>query len=156
MNRSSSAVILLCALAGVAGCDRRELAGPPTLRLGRDQCAECGMLISEERCSSAVLFERDGRREYAMFDDIGCMLDHETTEAPDRTTIDAFVRDHSTAQWVPAANAVFLVNARELVRTPMGSGMIAFADRDGALEAQQQWGGDLTDYARLIGARAAK
>ena len=42
----------LAAASLLAGCDRAPLSGPPELRLGRDECVECGMIINDDRCSS--------------------------------------------------------------------------------------------------------
>src|SRR5690606_35950302 len=123
------AVSGLAALALLPGCSRGELSGPPELRVGRDECGECGVIISEDRCSSAILVERGGRREHVLFDDIGCMLDYERGRAGEFAAVDAFVHDHPTRAWVRAADAHFLFADRDLLPTPMGSGIVAYAER---------------------------
>ena len=53
MNRVSTLLLsVICAIT-LVGCGGDDLSGPPTLRLGSDECAECGMIIGEERCSSS-------------------------------------------------------------------------------------------------------
>ena len=80
---------------GLAGCARVDLSRPPELRAGRDECGECGMLISDERCAAASLVERDGAREFVLFDDIGCQLAFEE----ERARLEA--EDKQTPVWQP-------------------------------------------------------
>jgi hypothetical protein len=145
------------AAALLPSCNRGDISGPPELRLGRDECGECGMLINEDRCSSAILVERPGgaltRREYIMFDDIGCMLDYEHDRGGEYTLVDGFVRDHGTRQWVRAGDAFFLFADRERLLTPMGTGMIAFATQAAAAEKQQEVQGEIMSYQQLGTAR---
>lgn len=136
----------------VCGCGRATLSGPPELRLGRDECGECGMLISEDRCSSALLVERDGRREHVLYDDIGCMLDAEA-EGLDGEIVERFVHDHATKQWVTARSATLLLADPDALPTPMGSGIVAFASAVSAQEAQAAHGGALLAYEQLPAAR---
>lgn len=137
------------------GCGREPLSGPPELRLGRDECAECGMIINEDRCSSALLIERDGFREHIAFDDIGCMLDYEFENRGVLVVVQGFVHDHSTQAWVSTDAASFLFAERERIPTPMGSGIIAFTDKAGAERAEQEFGGRILDYTQLAPARRA-
>lgn len=154
-------LILSTALASataliLTACGGEDLAGPPQLRLGRDECVECGMLISEDRCSSAMLIQQGGRREHVMFDDIGCMLDWERRGGQDAAVIDRFVHDHASRAWTSAASASFLMADRERLPTPMGTGIVAFDSPSAAAHAQAQFGGDLLDYAALAAARRAQ
>lgn len=154
MTRSTCAgVAVLSAVALLGGCSRSDLSGPPELRIGRDECGECGMIVSEDRCSSALLVESDGVREHIMFDDIGCMLDYERDKADRFTPVDAFVHDHGTREWVRAAEASFLLADRERLATPMGSGIVAFAAEESARARQGEVGGEVMGYARLAEAR---
>lgn len=147
--RIASLILLAPALSG---CEGRPLSGPPDLRLGHDPCVECGMLISEDRCSSALLIHRDGRREHLLFDDIGCMLDIEREGIEGATVLQRFVHDHDSRQWLDADTATFLIADPDRLPTPMASGMVAYAGRAAAESAQRRFGGDVTDYA-VLGAR---
>jgi len=149
-------LLFLVASAGLPCCGREPLRGPPDLRPGRDQCAECGMLISEDRCSSALLLEQDGHRDYALFDDIGCMLDVERSGLGTRKVVERYVHDHNDKAWVKAEDAVFLLADPEMLNTPMGTGMIGFAKRADAESAQAKHGGRVLDYGALMAARAAR
>jgi nitrous oxide reductase accessory protein NosL len=144
-------VLVAIAILLAAGCGREELAGPPELRPGRDECAECGMLIHDERAASALLVERGRRREHLLFDDVGCMLDHE--HGAELGVVERFVRDHGSREWVGAAGAAFLLTESDELHTPMGSGIASFADAADAESAQHELGGEVLDYTALGVAR---
>lgn len=141
-------------LAALAACQNAPLQGPPELKLGRSECRECGMLISEDRCSSGLLVEIEGRREHLLFDDIGCMLDSLHNDGQARV-LDAYVHDHATRAWVNASIAHFVLSDPARVPTPMGSGIVAFANQQDAELAQQDIGGKLHSYTTLGPARRA-
>jgi len=146
---SGSTSVLLLA----SGCRRTQAEGPPDLRVGRDECAECGMLISEDRCACAFLIEYRGSREYAMFDDLGCMLDYEHDGRDGVRIIRGYVRDHDSRLWVQSDQAVFLFADREKLLTPMGSGVVAFSSADAAGPTREAVGGDLMGWSELVPAR---
>ncbi len=154
MKRPCRAAILFAAVA-VSSCRRAPLAGPPELRIGRDMCAECGMIISEDACAGAALIERDGVQEHALFDDIGCMLDFVHKHAASIRTVESFVRDYAERKWVPSSSSWFLLTDGEHVRTPMASGVIAFSSSSAAHAAQARWGGRVVREADLPAARDA-
>ncbi len=161
MNRSMTRQWRTCILVattlagGFAGCDRAELTGPPTLRVGRDECVECGMMINEERCSSALLVEDRGIREFLFFDDIGCMLDYEQQPHAEQRAIERFVHDFATQQWLNARAAVFVAADRQKLTTPMASGLVAFATVEQAQEAINTYGGQTMSAEELSAARVA-
>lgn len=146
---------VLLALAALVACGSEPLSGPPTeMKLGRHECAECGMIVSEDRCSSALLVEDDGRREYLYYDDIGCMLDDERAGLDDRTVVERHVRDYNAKSWVEATKAQFLFTDSKALQTPMGSGMVAFAQAASADAARAKLGGQVVSYAELAKVRA--
>lgn len=153
MNRLAFTSLLGLVLLSVSGCNRAELAGPPDLRLGRDECKECGMLVSEDRCSSAMLVDLDGRRKHLLFDDIGCMLDMNPAKADITSVLEIYVHDYSTKAWVRSTDAQFLFTDPKSLHTPMGSGMVAFMHRADAEAAQKQYGGQILSYDQLHAAR---
>ncbi|MDP1662796.1 MAG: nitrous oxide reductase accessory protein NosL [Phycisphaerales bacterium] len=154
MKRTGCTAVLLAAIA-IPSCQRAPLTGPPELRLGRDMCAECGMIISEDACASATLVEREGVREHALFDDIGCMLDYASEHAGSLQTVESFVRDYSERSWASSSSSWFLLTDGEHVRTPMASGIVAFATSSAAQAAQARWGGKVVQEADLPAARDA-
>lgn len=147
------AVAAACLL--VSACDRAPLTGPPELHLGRDECAECGMLINEDRCSAALVVEAppsSGRRRHLLYDDIGCLLDAELSRDAEFTIIERYVRDHAERTWHRAESAAYVIAPPDRLPTPMGSGMVAFKQR-AAAEAAAAAAGESADYAGLLNAR---
>ena len=146
--RQSCWILRASALAFVlTACGSRQLSGPPELHLGRDECAGCGMIVNEARCSSALLVEEAGERSYLTFDDIGCMLEYEKEHKP--AIAGRFVHDYSTGSWIAADTASFLIATPGKVTTPMASGIIAFADAAAAQAKQREAGGSVTTATAL-------
>lgn len=145
----------LVALGAVSGCDRLALDGPPTLRAGRDECAECGMLIQDERFATAYLVETRGRRRHVLFDDLSCMLDRRAQLAEEGTIVAGYVRGAEGDSWIALDAAHFVLADREHLRTPMGSGMAAFITREAALDAAAEHCGEVVDLGRLAELRDA-
>lgn len=150
-------VLALCAatLAILVSCSSSTLSGPPTLRVGRDECAACGMIINEARSACSILIESGGRREHLLFDDIGCMLDHERDGHIDATVCERHVRDYSSQAWIAAHTASYLMADSKLLLTPMGSGIASFADRADAASLQSSKPGRVLTWTELVPARQA-
>lgn len=144
---------LVAIVPSLAACDDSSLTGPPEIRLGRDSCAACGMLINEDRCSTALLVERDGRREHLLFDDAGCMLDAEREGLEPARIVERYVRDFDSRAWLPASGATFVMAEPSLLPTPMGSGIVAFTDAHAAGRLGESKGGKTFDWAALVDAR---
>ncbi len=145
-----TALAALATVFATIGCDRAPPDGPPTLRLGRDLCAECGMSIVEDRCSAALLVERDGGRAHLLFDDIGCLLDHERHGSAG-TIVGRFVHDHDDGRWIEAGIAHYLMS--ESIRTPMDSWLVAFAAPERARAAHERHGGVRLSWPELATVR---
>jgi len=153
MNALRSSFLLVGLV--VAGCEAHLLTGPPTLRPGRDECRECGMLINEDRCSSASILDDRGRRVYAHFDDLGCMLDIERMDSSLPPVVERHVRDYTTREWTRAEQAWYVASNPDRVRTPMGSGLVAFATRDAAAAHAKEHEGVVMTFQDLVAHRKA-
>lgn len=148
MNRRNG-MVLLAAIAGFSACRREELSGPPTLRLGRDQCAGCGMILSEDRFAGALLVDVDGERTHLVFDDLGCMLDYRCGNAH-LAPIEMYVRDYNAREWVAAGSAWYLHGSKGMPATPMGSGIVAFGSREAATSQQEKSGGTVMSDGEVL------
>jgi copper chaperone NosL len=113
---------LACAM-GLSGCSREAQGGPPAIRYGDSVCAECGMILSDERFSTA-LQAGGGRGDGALiFDDTGCQIRYEKKH-PDLEIIERWTHDYTTGEWISTADAWFVRS--EEIRSPMGSNIAAF------------------------------
>lgn len=157
MNRTATTLlfVITCFVLGflLNACGRAPLTGPPELRVGRDECIECGMLVAEDRFSAASLIEQDDERLYVFFDDVGCMLDYEHEKGERIRVLERYVHDHASKAWVAGLDAVFVFADHEKLHTPMGSGIAAFASRPPAQTLADAHAGTLHDFASLAKAR---
>ncbi|HSL22387.1 MAG TPA: nitrous oxide reductase accessory protein NosL [Vicinamibacterales bacterium] len=96
--------------------------GPATLDTRNEACAHCRMIVSDQRFASQLVAPGEEPR---FFDDIGCLRNFLREQRVAEGAI-AYVADHRTRAWVPAAGAVYVRN--EQVRTPMASHLLAYAD----------------------------
>jgi copper chaperone NosL len=107
------------------------------------------MIVSEDRCSCAILVEQDGQRIHLVFDDLGCLLDYRADHSQ-TVVINAFVHDYGTGQWTTGASAHYLVATSDKLSTPMGSGIVAFETKDRAEGERSKSGGEIATYDRLV------
>lgn len=137
----------------LAGCSEAERAGPPTVRFGFDECAQCGMIVSDERFAAATRVSDGGRSAALFFDDVGCQLDHEMA-SPAAPVLGQWVQDHSARVWLDAGSAIY-VHAPGL-HTPMGSEIAAFGDPSAAEALRAAHEGRVLNRAELLEWRAAR
>ena len=111
-------IFLLLVLAFVAGCGPSE-SQPVDIESG-DVCAFCGRTIKDPLFASEIIY--DGK--VYKFDDLSCLSAFQTKHRGDifGTT---YVVDYLTKQWIRADAATIVATD---VATPMGSGLLAFAD----------------------------
>lgn len=112
------------AILMIPGCERQTADAPPSVRLGDSVCAECNMIISDERWATATVVEGPRGPEPRLFDDFSCQVNHEV-EHPDLMIVARWSHSHATSEWVRTEEASFLMSPN--LRTPMGSGVAAFA-----------------------------
>jgi hypothetical protein len=109
--------------------DEQAAASEPTIRLGEEACATCGMVIDDTRFAAAWI-EPSGREQH--FDDIGCLITmRDGSPPPDGTRY--FVHDYLDQGWLDAGTARFAKH--EQFRSPMAYGIAAFAHDEAAHEA---------------------
>jgi nitrous oxide reductase accessory protein NosL len=137
------------AMTNLCGCTEVDLSTPPDLRAGLDECVECGMLISDQRCAAACLIERGHVQEFVLFDDIGCIAVFEKRLEPNTRLVRTFVRDYAGNAWLDGDGAIYLKAPIDRLRTPMASGTVAFEEYQAALNAKMEYGGEILSLAEL-------
>src|SRR5262245_16948176 len=71
MIRLAFIPVFIAGAALLGGCERASTDSPPAIAYGRDECAHCGMIISDDRFAAALIV-RDGAQSHPLlFDDIG-------------------------------------------------------------------------------------
>lgn len=153
MSRVLKRILAGAVIGGLfSGCSDPVPQGPPELRFGRDECAECGMAIEDERFAAAAWVDRGGHAEPALFDDIGCLLDFESTDPT--VVLTRYFRDARAKEWISGTPA-FVQADRERLRTPMASGMAAYADHADAARTARDSAGEVLTFDQLRTRRQA-
>lgn len=133
--RTLAQVAILLALIG---CEGGDAIAPPELRLGRDECAECGMSVVEAKHAAAAVVGEEGSRQAVLFDDWGCLLDWMESN-PDRAIEASWGRSEDGENWIESETTWFVVGSS--VRTPMDSGILCLPSEEAALGAAAESGG---------------
>lgn len=107
------------------GCGSAEIK--PVEIYSEDMCSQCRMAISEHVFASEMIMA-DG--EVFKFDDLSC-LEKFREKSAGRKIAATFVKEYETKKWLPYERSTIV---RTGIRTPMGSGKVAFADSSQARE----------------------
>lgn len=116
--------------------------GPEPIRYGRDTCAHCRMHLAPGFAGEM----RDGRGVLTKYDDVGCLL--RAMLAQHREVPEAWVEDHAGGGFVPLLAATLVQVDRGA--TPMGSGLVAFADDEAARRFVATEGGERVTLEQLL------
>lgn len=140
VRRAASTSALAFALACASGPPE-----PAELDTRSDACASCRMAVSEARFAGQLVAPGELPR---FFDDIGCLAGFvKAGRAPVGAV--AFVADHRTREWVRADRAEY--TRVEALSTPMGSHVVAHADRSSREQDQAIGAGAAVPLAELFG-----
>ncbi|MCL4222114.1 MAG: nitrous oxide reductase accessory protein NosL [Phycisphaerales bacterium] len=129
MKYRTAAAFICVLFAGAAlwGCARVDPQAPPDVTYGVSVCADCGMIISDERYATALVVEdARGRPEVLLFDDAGDQIIYERENQTGKV-LARWVHDQQTREWLRAESAWYM-RAKSLP-TPMASGIAAFAQK---------------------------
>ena len=122
MRKTLALIILFGALGG--GCGTAASAdGPPEINYGRDICIECGMIIDDPRFAAAYRLEDGTERS---FDDLGGLIVY-GRESGEIASATVWVSDFEDEVMIEAASAFYVPTLG--VASPMGHGILAFADK---------------------------
>jgi copper chaperone NosL len=141
---TAGSIIFVLGLMMLMGCGAEaSLDEPPVILYGQDVCDECNMIINEAKHAAAyVTTSGEARR----FDDIGDMLAY---NARNREDVHLYwVHDFNNEEWVRADQAAFVLNSGR--PTPMGWGILAFADQAAAEMFIADGAGRIATWAELL------
>lgn len=127
----TAAMPLLAAVLFLPGCDN----GPVAIEYGRDECAVCKMILVDSRYGTEFI---TGKGKVHKFDDVNCLVEFMARDdAPaGRGLVIDFKRVN---HFLDVDQAVYLKHPG--LRTPMGSGIACFVDKDAALAVDSELGG---------------
>ena len=115
----TAAAALLAACVACRGGDAR----PAAVDTRNDACASCRMPVSDPTLAAQLAAPGEEAR---FFDDIECLRDFLAHAGSLPIGSVAYVADHRTSAWAPAAGAVF--SRCHSIETPMGSHIVAHAN----------------------------
>ncbi len=142
-----------CLVVGAAvlhGCGGEDVSGPPSVNYGTDVCAECNMILSDDRFAAATVVQGPRGPTPLLFDDYNCQINHARAN-PGLVVLHRWAHDHGTRAWIDSSAAHFVHSER--IRSPMASRLAAFAARADAEAMAAELGGRILSFdAALAGA----
>ncbi len=135
----------LCSLVLALGllltaCGSEVESGPPEINYGRDICIECGMIIDDPRFAAGYR-SADGVEK--TFDDLGGLILH-ARDARELEGARVWVSDFENQILIDADTAHYVPTLG--VVSPMGHGILAFADRSQAEEVASDLAGEVIGW----------
>jgi len=119
---------LLFVMVLVFSCKNDPQTGPVEIYYGEDICENCKMIISEKDFAAQYKLSTG---KTVKFDDLGCMFHYMKGE--EKAQIDAvYVMDYDSKQWIDGESAYYVWT--DNISTPMGHGIVALRDSQGAIE----------------------
>ena len=137
-------LLILVGLITIASCSSGpDFDEPPDIRYGEDSCERCLMIINEARFATAYVTDAGETRR---FDDIGGMVAYIDEISEDVAVF--WVHDFDSEEWLKAQEAFYVESQQQ---TPMGFGIIAFADQQRADQWAAENDGVVLSFADLFG-----
>ena len=144
-SRTGSLVACIVSLLGCASGP----AQPARPDLGIDPCSSCRMVLSDVSFAAQIVAPGEEPR---FFDDLRCLRDYLSAN-PLPKGAGVYLVDHRTRVWIEATRAVFA--RAPAIETPMGSHLLAYADKD-SMAADSQVAGTSVSVEDALGSRAAE
>ena len=135
ISKSSIATVLLSAT--FLSCSE---SGPKEIALGKDQCDNCQMTITNKKYATELVTEKG--RVYK-FDDIICMQDFASSNTEKAKNATTYVVDYPTEKFLESSKATFITGGS--IKSPMNGNTQAYASKDAATKAAAQFGASLTE-----------
>jgi copper chaperone NosL len=130
----AAGVAMLFLAMSTTGCEAR----PQPIRYGQDECADCKMMISDQRFGAEIV-TRKGR--VVKFDDVGCMQSFLARGAVSRDEIrSSVVSDFNQPNHFLALDAAFFLK-NDALKSPMRSDTAAFATEAEMQKVKERLGG---------------
>lgn len=120
-------ILLIITIALIFGCNKKADQSAHEINYDRDICVNCLMGIADQKYTAQAINEYG---EVIWFDDLGCFVEYEKTEAWKRWGGDkakVWIGDCETGKWLDAYKAFYRFGDR----TPMGYGYGALKDNLG-------------------------
>ena len=107
--------------------------GPQEIAVGKDQCDNCKMTISEPKYATQLITEKG--RLYK-FDDISCLRDYEVSNTETTANATTYVADFPSGSFIETSTATLIKGGT--IKSPMGGDTQAYKDKVAAEKAATQ------------------
>lgn len=128
-------LIPVFAVIAMLSCQK---SGPKEIALGKDQCDNCRMTISQLGYATELVTEKG--RAYK-FDDIMCMNMYENSNPDKSKNAQLFVIDYPTGKFLEKAKATFIKGGS--IKSPMGGNTQAYQSPAAAEKAAANMGANM-------------
>lgn|SRR5690554_5163833 len=135
-------IALTAVLIAVSACSNK----PHEIHFGSDECAHCKMVIMDEEFATQIV-KKTGKA--FKFDSIECLAAYTKEQQPKATDQTLWVPDFATVEWVNANDAFFVKS--EVIKSPMGMGLLAFKSNEAANNHINQYPGKIISWNELTG-----
>jgi copper chaperone NosL len=132
----SKIILVAASVLAIMSCQK---SGPKDFVLGKDQCDNCRMTITEQKFATQLITAKG--RAYK-FDDISCMTMYESSNPDKATNAKTYVVDFPSGQFLEKSRATFIKGGS--IKSPMGGNTQAYKDKATAQKAAATLGASLT------------
>jgi len=121
-------------------------AGPEALKIGKDNCSFCKMIVSDNHFGGEVI-TRKGK--VYKFDDAHCLLSFIHSKAVEKKEIDkVYFTDFTGKHTLIKADDAFLLQS-DFLKGPMNGNIVAFSNEDSMKKIAQQYKGVIVTWKQL-------
>lgn len=136
-------IFLMVSLWALASCGKK---GPEPIALGKDNCANCGMIASDAKFG-AELITRKGK--LYKFDSVECLAGYLNKKGKGEEVGSLWVVDFNhPSTLIDATKAFYLVSER--LPSPMGLNLSAFGQREAATGMSGQYSGKVLSWDEVL------
>ncbi len=120
-------LVLASSMVFLAACSK---TGPQEISVGKDQCDNCKMTISEPKYATQLITEKG--RLYK-FDDINCMNDYVVSNSETTGHAKTYVADFPSGKFIESSTSTLIKGGD--IKSPMGGNTQAFQEKTAAEKA---------------------
>lgn len=143
---TATATLSVLLLAGALSLSSCSGTGPQPIRWGQDNCDHCKMTLMDQHFGAEIVTKKG--KAYK-FDDLNCLVNFLKSDAvPSAQIAEKYVLNYAQpGAMIPAESAAYL--SSDKLKTPMASGVAAFATLSDLGKVKSQIEGEVWDWAKL-------
>ncbi len=128
-------IIIIASVIAMMSCQK---SGPKEILIGKDQCDNCKMTITELKYATELITEKG--RAYK-FDDLSCMTMYENSNPDKAKNATTYVIDFPSGKFLETEKATFIKGGS--IKSPMGGNTQAYQNKTAAEKAAANLGANL-------------